>query len=395
VPHPASDPTARSGERSDSNVPRRPARPGRFARLARASAWGAIGLLVKGWRLVSAATGGVRTADTVIYKADRLGDWLLAEPTIERIVDSVRKRGGTVVVWAAREGSALREWRRPAFEVEAFALEPRGVVAKARGALAVARLLASYRCRAFVSLRYSPEPVRDFVLAHVAASDRYALSWLIYDGPAAAVPHEIIRHAAILDALGLTADPGALLPRFAEWGGGASRGVVLTPFSSAAIKDWSDEGWREIISRLEERGYLVEIWIAPDQREHARSLVTGRPKESPGPRATIRTGTIGELAQAVGTACLVLTVDTVTAHLATAIDVPMVCLLGGGQYGDFGPWRNSARQRWITQRLPCFGCDWHCSRPSVECLLTIPASRVESEVEAALAASTGNAPRPA
>jgi hypothetical protein len=393
VLRPASDPAACPGERSEADTPRRPARPGRLARLARASAWGGLGLLVKGWRLVWAMTDGIRTADTIIYKADRLGDWLLAEPTIERIVDSVRKRGGTVVVWAAREGSALREWRRPACEVEAFALEPRGAIAKVRRALAVARLLAAYRCRAFISLRYSPEPVRDFVLTHAAASDRYALSWLIYDGPTAAVPHEIMRHASILDALGLAADPGALLPRFAEWRGGASRAVVLTPFSSAAIKDWSDKGWREVVSRLGERGYPVEIWVAPDQRERARRLVTGPSRESTGPRATIRTGTIGELAQAVGSARLVLTVDTVTAHLAAAMDVPMVCLMGGGQYGDFGPWRNSLRQRWITQRLPCFGCDWRCSRPSVECLLTIPPSRVNSEVEAALAPSTGDAPR--
>ncbi|HEY1764239.1 MAG TPA: glycosyltransferase family 9 protein [Opitutaceae bacterium] len=350
-------------------------------------AWLFLGLLVRVRRIGFALFGRTRTVDTIIYKADRLGDWFLAEPTVERIVDSARRRGGSVVVWAAEEGDAARAWRPPAFEVETFSLEPKGVSAKFRRALAVAGLLARYRARAFVSLRHSPEPVRDFVLDQVEASERHALSWLIYDGPPASVPHEIARHEAILRGLGIPS-PGApaLLPRIGGWSGEASRDVVVTPYSSSACKDWEDGRWREIIELLFRKGFRVEVWVGPGQRKRAQDLLSGLALGGPGSGAVVKTGTLGDLALAIGTARLVLTVDTVTAHLAASIDAPMVCLLGGGQYGDFGPWGSSPRQRWVTQVLSCYGCDWRCTRPTVECLLTIATSRVASEVETALAA---------
>ena len=352
---------------------------------AKATAWFFLGLLVRIRRLGFVLFGRTRTVDTIIYKADRLGDWFLAEPTVERIVDSARRRGGSVVVWAAREGNAARAWRPPSFEVETFSLEPKGVPAKVRRALTVAGLLARYRARVFVSLRHSPEPVRDFVLGQVRASDRYALSWLIYDGPAAAVPHEISRHEAILKGLGIDS-PGApaLLPRIGGWRGEASRNVVLTPYSSSALKDWEDDRWRQIIHLLIRNGFGVEVWVGPGQVRQAQGLLSGVASDGGVSNAVVKTGTLGDLAAAVGTARLVLTVDTVTAHLAAAIDAPMICLLGGGQYGDFGPWSSSPRQRWVSQVLSCYGCDWHCTRPSVECLLTIAVSRVASEVEEAL-----------
>jgi len=357
---------------------------------AKAVAWLFLGCLVRIRRLGFALFGGARSVDTIIYKADRLGDWLLAEPTVERIVDSARRRGGTVVVWAAREGDAARAWRPPDVEVETFSLEPKGVPAKVRRALAVAGLLARYRARVFVSLRHSPEPVRDFVLGWVKASDRYALSWLIYDGPVGAVPHEIGRHEAILRGLGI-ALPGAaaLLPRIGGWSGGVSRDIVVTPYSSSALKDWEDGRWREIIDLLIRNGFRVEVWVGLGQRNQAQALLSGVVSDGRVSGAVVKTGSLGELAAAVRAARLVMTVDTVTAHLAAAIDAPMICLLGGGQYGDFGPWSSSPRQRWVTQPLSCYGCDWRCTRPSVECLLTIAAPRVASEVERALGLPAG------
>lgn len=352
---------------------------------AKALAWLFLGFLVRGGRLFYAVVGRTQSVDTIVYKADRLGDWLLAEPTLERIADSVRRRGGSVIVWAATEADAARAWRRPAYHVETFALEPKGLAAKLRRAVTVAALLSRYRSRVFVSLRYSPEPVRDFVLAHVRASDRYALSWLIYDGPTGPVPHEIIRHEAVLRSLGLAPPAAAaLLPRGGGWSGASSREVVLTPYSSTPLKDWEDGHWREIISVLVKRGLRVGIWVGPGQRKRAEGLLAGLVPAETASAVGVKSGTLGELAAAVGSARLVLTVDTVTAHLAAADDAPMVCLLGGGQYGDFGPWRSSPRQRWMSRVLPCYGCDWRCTRPSVECLQGISTSAVTSEVVAAL-----------
>jgi len=354
-------------------------------RLAKAAVWRAFALALHVRRAGSAISNTRRQVDVLIYKVDRLGDWLLAEPTIARIVDAARARGGTVAVWAARESGALIDWRRPEFKVELIAFEPRGLIAKARRAWALVRLLAVYRARTFISLRYASEPAREFVLEHVAADEVHALSWHLVSGPPAEVPHEIMRHHAILKGLGLEpADARELLPRMIGRRGAPSPQVVLAPFSSASIKDWRDGAWCEIVPGLVARGLQVSIWVGSGQVERAEGLARMLAERAGAQNVSVRSGTFGELADAVAEAPLVLTVDTVTAHLAAALDVPMVCLIGGGHYGDFGPWQNSPRQRWVTHELPCFGCNWRCSRARVECLEDIAPARVASEVEAIL-----------
>jgi len=358
-------------------------------RTLKALAWKGFGQVLFCAKLGYSILGVTRRVDTIIYKVDRLGDWLLVEPTITRIVTETRSRGETVVVWAALEAAAIREWRTPDYKVEEFFLEPKGLAAKVRRAFAVVGLLARYRARRFICLRYSPEPVRDFVLANVNAEEIYALSWRIAAGPPATIPHEVYRHHAILASVGLEPkNPEELLPRISVWRGRSARRVVLAPFSSAKIKDWMDESWCKVAEALTSRELLFEIWVGADQRAMADGLARKMAEHLGTNNIEIRSGPLGQLAEAVGSAHLVLTVDTFAAHLAVALDARMVCLIGGGQFGDFGPWHNSARQRWVTYELPCFGCNWRCTRVRVECLEDIPVSRVLLEIEAALAVTS-------
>jgi ADP-heptose:LPS heptosyltransferase len=332
--------------------------------------------------MAAALLGCTRSVDVLIYKVDRLGDWLLAEPTIRLIADATRARHGSVVVWAARESEAFRVWRRPDFKVEVFTLDPRGLLAKIRRAFIVVQLLSVYRPRTFICLRYTPEPVRDFVLSHVFTDEIYALSRCLISTRFDEVPNEIARHFAILTSAALQpADARELLPRLPVWKAQSSGVVVLAPFGSAPIRDWSDGAWCEVVAGLAARRFLFELWVGPDQLTRAEGLVRKLSKRAPETRTSVMSGTLAELADAIRSATLVLTVETFAAHLAAAMDAPTVCLVGGGHYGDFGPWHNSMRQRWVTHLLPCFGCDWRCSRSRVECLKDIHPATILSEIE--------------
>jgi ADP-heptose:LPS heptosyltransferase len=105
--------------------------------------------------------------------------------------------------------------------------------------------------------------------------------------------------------------------------------------------------------------------------------------------ATARTGSLAELYGAIARSALVLSVDTFAAHIAVAMDAPLVSLIGGGQFGEFGPWRRSGRQRWVSNEIPCFGCDWRCVRPRVDCMLDIPAETMIAEADEALLRDAG------
>jgi ADP-heptose:LPS heptosyltransferase len=345
-------------------------------------------------RAWDALLGRRRRVDTIIYKADRLGDWVLAEPAIERIVASVRARGGDVVIWAATESDAARRWRGPGCAVESFALEPVGLRSKGRRAFRVARLLAAYDAQRLVCLRHTQEPVRDFVLSRIDAPEVHALSSVSRPGAAPDVPHEVARHFSILSGLGLApGSPAELLPRISGAAPGGTARAVLAPYSSMPMKDWTDEAWAEVGAYLTSRGLRVEIWVGPGQLGPAEALAGIIADRANGAPVTVRTGAVADLALAVSSAALVVSVDTFAAHLAAAYDAPMVALLGGGHYGDFAPWRRSARQQWVSHPLPCFNCGWHCTRPRTECLLDISHLAVMSKIESVLHPDGAEPPR--
>lgn len=358
---------------------------GRTGRL-KTMAWGGISLLVHVFQAVARLAGRVRRVDVLIYKVDRLGDWLLAEPSVLHLVREARARQLSVVIWASRESSGLRTWRPPECAVETLAFEPRGWLARLKRMAATIRLLSVYQADMLVCLRHAPDPIRDFVFRTVRAPRKHALTWRRGSARSAAVPYEILRHHWVLESAGFGVHhPASLLPHLAAPADKTKPHVVLAPFSSARVKDWSDAAWATVLSTLTPTGLEVEIWVGPDQVGRARSLADlARQNAGGAPPVSVRTGSLADLATAVGTAPLVLTVDTLAAHLAAATDVPMVALLGGGHYGDFAPWTRSTRQRWLTHPLPCFQCDWQCTRARNDCVQLIPPEAVIAEMKSLL-----------
>jgi ADP-heptose:LPS heptosyltransferase len=82
----------------------------------------------------------------------------------------------------------------------------------------------------------------------------------------------------------------------------------------------------------------------------------------------------------------VLCMETSHAHLAGALGRPAVVIIGGGNYGVFAPWGESATFRWLTNRVPCFGCAWICIHDRPLCIQDIPAAVIAQNLAEVLAA---------
>jgi hypothetical protein len=87
-------------------------------------------------------------------------------------------------------------------------------------------------------------------------------------------------------------------------------------------------------------------------------------------------GSVLGLAEEIAASQCVLTMESAGAHLATALDKPAVIILGGGHFGLFSPWQNSARQRWLWRETDCYNCDWECRHSRPLCITGIPAERI-------------------
>jgi ADP-heptose:LPS heptosyltransferase len=79
--------------------------------------------------------------------------------------------------------------------------------------------------------------------------------------------------------------------------------------------------------------------------------------------------------------------DSCHIHMAGALGIPAVGILGGGQFGDFAPWGESARFRWVHHRTECYGCKWICPFPQAHCLHDIPPDEIAAAIREVLSAS--------
>lgn len=79
-----------------------------------------------------------------------------------------------------------------------------------------------------------------------------------------------------------------------------------------------------------------------------------------------------ELICIISNASLVITNDTSASHISVATRTPSICLLGGGHYGRFHPYRVDKITEEEKKYLPtvitahnktCFSCNWTCTYP--------------------------------
>lgn len=214
-------------------------------------------------------------------------------------------------------------------------------------------------------------------------SDRWYSSLL----PSSAVQEmELMRNAEFLRELGHTEFRAGLpiyqpspAPRYSEdpyyvifpGAGWDKKQWPLEHFAALATLIHGATGWQGIVCGGPEEAHLAvrlqQLTNAPLQ------ILTGRT-------------TLLELANCIGGARFMIGNDTSAVHLAAAVATPAVCLLGGGHFGRFLPYRlevdtNRPIPIPIYFEMPCYGCNWFCIYPlkgdkPVPCIANIAVQKV-------------------
>ena len=87
------------------------------------------------------------------------------------------------------------------------------------------------------------------------------------------------------------------------------------------------------------------------------------------------------MAKLIADAKLLVSTDTVAVHMAAAIGIPNVCIMGGGHFGRFYPYGDLQKNRIVFNKMDCFGCNWNCIYPQPYCITKIDPEGVWEEVK--------------
>lgn len=92
--------------------------------------------------------------------------------------------------------------------------------------------------------------------------------------------------------------------------------------------------------------------------------------------------TLRQLTASVNICDLLISVDTALLHIATALKIPTVGIVGGGHFGRFYPWGDPRINRVVNIAMDCYRCDWFCVYGDYRCVRDISVSAVVAECEA-------------
>jgi len=326
-----------------------------------------------------------RYVPVVIYKVDRLGDFVLAIGAIRIVVGRAGAENVLLVLSEIARPLAEREFP----EVEKYYVRYDGEGARAALRAAWSNPLArgTVRARALICLRHQGGFFRRQLLAglmdnttsfgctetnslpHSCAHFSRTISYP--QAAAGALPVELRAHAMVVEAwTGAAIATADLVPvlRNEESSG---EFVLICPFGSSTLRDYPDTSWIEVVRELRTMGRPVLFNAGAADHARIHSLAAQCDVAD-----VAVTTDFAEFFALICRAMIVVTVETAAAHLATALDKSAVVLIGGGHFGRCGPWTRSARQIWLTHEMVCFGCDWSCVHEQPWCVREIPSRAV-------------------
>jgi ADP-heptose:LPS heptosyltransferase len=183
--------------------------------------------------------------------------------------------------------------------------------------------------------------------------------------------------AASVAALSLTTRDEAYVDTlWARWKLDGRRAVVVVcPGARSHIKRWTAEGFARLSDRLiAERGAEVVLSGEPDEKPIVDEIL-GVMRERA--HAAVGLLTVRQLGALMRRAQLVITNDSASLHLASAVETPTLAVFGPTDERKYGP--TAPRSRIVRRRLFCAPCEEAACRYNHECMRFISADEVYEE----------------
>jgi len=337
-----------------------------------------------------------------IVKPDGIGDFILALGAVRLLINHFGAEDCVLAVWSAvRELAAIEFPRTPQVVVPSVGttLTPAAVWS----AMQLRRKIGAWRFDELACLRHQRSRFQNLVLHWVVAGKSSGLTnepanYLGKDcefafsreGPYPIEGSdgqciELEAHRRVAEQTVCRKVLGnEVMPSLGGVGRRAGDYLLVCPFSNRTLKDYPADLLEAAVAEIQQTHAMpVRLSYAPACQERAKTLEARLRRRSVRVLSAPPTS-FPQFLESVAGARAVLTVDTATAHIATALDIPTVVILGGGHYRQFGPWQKSVRQVWISNPLPCFHCNWHCTQPEAYCITRVAPARLAAAMSQVL-----------
>jgi len=343
-----------------------------------------------------------------IYKVDRLGDFVLSIGAIGAIVEAAGEENCVLFHSPVSSRIARREF--PGIvRIEVPPLDGKLWVTRRRLHRLVAHGHASGGVGQLLCLRHFRTLFDEVALQMIPASS----VWCVRNSKAFSLDYELVRrrfegdvevdrpvpdpgsgtcedlrcHERLLRAWAGDSFAGRdIRPRVEAASSPRNRVLAIAPFGSDKLRDLPARSVAACVIHAQAALGLDSVLLSPPDAI-PRYEAFARQLAGQGATAGVQvTQTSDDLVDAIAASAAVLTTETATAHIATALDRPMVCVIGGGHYGLFAPWSRSIRQAWLTLRVPCFHCNWQCPHPEPYCITGVRAEQLVQALERVLGA---------
>ncbi|QYY37391.1 glycosyltransferase family 9 protein [Ruficoccus sp. ZRK36] len=344
-----------------------------------------------------------RAYKRVIFKPDRLGDLLLSSASIRAACGNHPPEQCLLIVSEVAE--PLAEILLPGFPRLAIPFDCRPRKEQEKCAKIRAQLSA-IACDELICLRHQRSDFFSLCLSWIQAKSIHALAlpssqdedwlrksesgWLkplVFTPPTTPTqPTELYRHLAVLSQISpAPANVEALLPQMPA-PEDTNATLIVSPLGSEPIRDIPPELLLQLVAPFTaDRIDLLRLCGSPSQENKLTELAAFLREKRPDLKTEVSCrASLKAFVEQVGQAHAVVSTDTFTAHLATALDKRAFIVLAGGQFGQWGPWTRSARQVWLHHRLPCYGCDWECPYPVPRCVHEIDVRAFAEQMRTAL-----------
>jgi ADP-heptose:LPS heptosyltransferase len=163
---------------------------------------------------------------------------------------------------------------------------------------------------------------------------------------------------------------------------------VIFPGASWHGRLWPVENFSKLLSILtaSEKGFAVLCG------NHKERPLCDQIIDSSGTEALNLAGktSLPELVEIIRMAKFLVSGETSGVHIAAAVGIPSICILGGGHCGRFLPYTVETVGHFtpvpVIHRMNCFNCNWQCIQPyekskSVPCISKITVHQVLNAIE--------------